>query len=1022
MRVEVLGPVRVLADGREIDLGGARNRALVGRLALADGRAVPASTLIDDLWGDDLPADAANALQSVVSRTRRRLPDGALVSTASGYVLSTSSTDVGDLRRGIAEGDGAAAALWRGEPFADAGGPPFVDDVLSSLAESRLLAVELDVAERLRSGPTSALVTELAVLTQDHPYREDLWRLRLEALAASGRPAEALDAYDELRRRLADDLGTDPSPALQDMHTRLLRGEVGQVRHHAARLPVALTSFVGRDQAVHDLRAALRSHRLVTILGPGGAGKTRLSIESARGSGDVWLVELASVASEADVVRTTLGALDLVEVATLDGRRRGATDDRSRLLEGAADLHGLVVLDNCEHVIDAAARLVDDLLSRAPGLRVLATSREPLRLIGELVHPIEPLAVPEQGVPVEDALEFSAVRLFVERAQAADPSFVLDADTLPAVLDVGRRLDGQPLALELAAARLRTSSVQQVAARLGDRFRLLTGGSRTALPRHRTLRAVVEWSWDLLEPEERDLAERLAVFPAGVTAAGAAAVGGIDEVDAADLLASLADKSLLTPVRGEGEPRFRMLETLREFGTERLVEAGTVTSVRRAHLAHVVAMLQHHGPLLRGPEQLRSLEVIDVEWGNVAAALRFAIDVHDRAGAGQILQVAAWYWAMRGQEDEFGAWIGEVMALPPSDDPVSEMLLHGLAIVGEMSRTGRSTSADEHVAAILAAYDTGRAHGHWADIVIHVLAWFGRSGDRMLPEPTDLWTRSVIAIMGVVLSDNAGTGPADRERLLAAVEGFREVGDRSGLASALTSLGTEHALDGHLDEAVATWREAQGLLEQLGAGEDLSFVRSRIVGVRLVTAGRDDLQALREELLREEARVSHERGRWILRATLAEIEVLAGRPEEAVRMLEEQAAEDGGAALGSSQARAALLGFLARARVAAGRLDDAQEAIREGFEQGERVEDMPILAGVARAVAHLTRARGDAALAARQLGASDQLRGRQDLSVRDGLDLAAGLREELGLDRFERELEAGRSLPRDEALALVRPA
>ncbi|RYJ04818.1 MAG: tetratricopeptide repeat protein, partial [Actinomycetales bacterium] len=482
-------------------------------------------------------------------------------------------------------------------------------------------------------------------------------------------------------------------------------------------------------------------------------------------------------------------------------------------------------------------------------------------------------------------------------------------------------------------------------------------------------------------------------------------MGGIDEDDALDLLESLADKSLLTPVRGHGEPRYRMLETLREFGTEQLVESGPVTMVRRTHLAHVVRMLEHHAPLLRGPEQLRSLDLIDVEWGNVAAALRFAIDVHDRAGAGQILQTAAWYWAMRGQEDELAAWIGEVMALPPSDDPASEVLLHGLAIVGEMSRSGRTASADEHVAAILAAYDTGRAHGHWVEIVMHVVGYFGRLGGRTLPEPSDLWTRSVISIMHVVLGDNAGTGPADPEKLRFAIEGFREVGDRSGLASALTSFGSERALDGHLDEAVATWREAQGMLEELGAGEDLSFVRSRIIGVRLVTAHRDELDALRAELLREEAKVSHERGRWILRATLAEIEVLAGRPQEAVLMLEEQAAEDGGASLGSSQARAALLGFLARAYVAAGRLDDAQETVRKAFQVGELVEDMPILAGVARAVAHLSRARGHTALAARQLGASDQLRGRQDLSVRDGLELTATLRDELGPEGFERELE-----------------
>ncbi|MFT4300109.1 MAG: BTAD domain-containing putative transcriptional regulator [Aeromicrobium sp.] len=1021
LRVELLGPVRVLAAGREIDLGGTRSRALVARLALAGGRPLPADAVIDDLWGDDLPADARGALQSVVSRTRRRLPDGEALSwSPAGYSLRVDSCDLADLERLLAARDPAAAGLWRGSLCADAGDPPFVRELAHGLEESRLASLELALANRLADGATAATVAEIVAFSRENPHREEGWRLRLEALAATGRVAEAVEAYEELRARLADDLGIDPSPALRDLHVRLLRGETtGQPRPAARRLPVALTSFVGRDTAVAAVVEALRASRLVTILGPGGAGKTRLAVEAARvvDTAEVWLAELAAAGTELDVVRLVGAALDLTEVSAVDRRSKPAVmDERQRLLDGAAALDGLLLLDNCEHVIDAAARLAADLLAHGPGLRIVATSRELLRVDGEAVYPLEPLMLPEHAVSVEEAREYSAVRLFVERARSADHAFALDDATLPAVIDIVSRLDGLPLAVELAAARLRTVTVDQIAARLGDRFRLLTGGSRTALPRHRTLRAVVDWSWDLLDDAERRLAERVAVFPAGITADGAAAVTGLDPDRAADLLGALVDKSLLAPLRAAGEPRFRMLETLREYGMDRLVEHGEVTAVREAHLDHMLRFLHAHDARLRGPEQLESLRLIDLEWGNIAAALRFAIDTGDRVRSGSILLVVFWYWVMRGQEEELALWAGEVAALPAGDDPSVELVLHAMMALAELER-GERDGLDGHVAAILAAHDTGRVRGFWGDVVLAALDFFGLLGDRVLEEPTDPWSRAAVALTGVMLIDNAGQGPVDPARIEAAVEGFRAVGDRSGLAAALTARGNEESMQGRFDEAIASWQEALIALEQLGADDDHAYVRSHIIGARVATATLEQLGELKAELEALRAAATGERSRGIVTVLLARILLIEGDADQAVCLLESCASA---VVPGNSHSRALLHALLTRAYLAAGRLEEAVAALRRGFLHADRTDDMPIVATLAVSSAHLALAEGDAPLAARRLGAADQIRGREDLSDPRSREFADRLREALGPAAFDEALAAGRALDRPAALALIR--
>ncbi|MCW2840434.1 MAG: AfsR family transcriptional regulator, partial [Aeromicrobium sp.] len=726
VKVDVLGPLRVRVDDREIDLGGPRSRALVARLALAGGRPVSAATLIGEMWGADVPADATNALQSVVSRTRRRLPDGVLDSTAAGYVLHCATVDADEFERLATAGRiDEALALWRGEALVDVADRPFAAAAARRLDELRLTAIEASLGSRVRTDPT--VIGELAALTEAHPYRDGFWRLHLTALAAHGRANEALTAYERLRSMLADDLGADPSPQLQELHLSILRGEQASHTRHPA-LPAGLTSFVGREGAIDDLLGALDDHRLITILGPGGAGKTRLAIEAARATvgrfEEVWLTELAPVTGEDDIVQAVLSAMGLVEVVVLDRPSSAPRPaDRVRLLEAVRDAEGLLLLDNCEHLIEGVARLAEDLLAHAPKLRIVATSREPLRIIGEYAYQLSPLTMPDENDAVEAALTHSAVQLLVLRAQTVDHTFELTDETLPAVREICVRLDGQPLAIELAAARLRTLTVSQVAARLSDRFRLLTGGNRTALPRHRTLRAVVEWSWDLLDDDERRLAESLSVFPGGVTADSAAAVHG-GSADVEELLESLADKSLLVAVRGR-TPRYRMLETLREFGVERLIDRGVADEVREAHLDHFLQVVEAQAVRLRGPGQVEAVDVLDADHGNIMAALRFATDRRDRPRAGRLAAGLAWFWSIRSQHHESFGWARTVLALPGSADPASEMCLGALAVAGIFVESQFNLGADaawrEPVDRILEVWDEHHPDDPFVHVVLSAL-------------------------------------------------------------------------------------------------------------------------------------------------------------------------------------------------------------------------------------------------------------------------------------------------------------
>ncbi|MEE1766272.1 AfsR/SARP family transcriptional regulator [Streptomyces sp. SP18BB07] len=724
MRYRILGTTQALqSDGTPVPVGGARLRALLTVLALRPGRTVPAPVLVDEVWTHDPPADAPGALQALVGRLRRALGPDAVASVNGGYRLTATRDDI-DLHRferlvdegarALADGDPAKAAdvlddalaLWQGPPLAD------LPDRAAEAArwETRRLdahRARLDAA--LALGRPDTALPDLTALCDTHPLDEPLQALRLRALRDTGRTAEALAAYEQIRRLLAARLGASPGPVLSRLHTELLRsnetaprkgrGELrdqpppegrlgvegaqpleegtgrgggGEKPHrhpHPTRPPgnlrARLTSFVGRDTDIDTIRDDLTTTRLVTLLGPGGAGKTRLSQEAgdamaAAMPDGVWLAELAPVDDPANVpeaVLTALGARETVLRGAGAEEMRVAADRPDdplvRLAEHCAGRRMLLILDNCEHVVDAAAHLVDHLLRRCPGLTVLATSREHLGVPGELLRPVEPLTEPH------------ALRLLADRGAAARPGFTVDADP-EAAAEICRRLDGLPLAIELAAARLRMLTPRQIADRLDDRFRLLTSGSRTVLPRQQTLRAVVDWSWELLDEEERDVLRRLSVFAGGCDLAAAEAVCGPAALEA---LGSLVDKSLVvaapSAVPAAGAMRYRLLETVVEYAGERLDETGTRPAAERAHLTYYRELARATDPLLRGSGQRAAIELLELEYENIRTALRRAVAERDEQEALCLTLALCWYWQMRDLKTEARHWSAQVKELGP---------------------------------------------------------------------------------------------------------------------------------------------------------------------------------------------------------------------------------------------------------------------------------------------------------------------------------------------------------------------
>ena len=659
MQFGILGPLEVLHDGRRLQLGGVRRRAVLARLLIDPGRPVSADRLVDDVWADEPPATARKNLQKYVSELRHLLPEPALETTAGGYRLNVAAETVDALRfeRLVAAGDLIAALqLWRGDVLADLPAYGFVAAERTRLGELHLLARQGRVEQHLAAGRHEEAVVELGALLDAHPDRERLVELQMLALYRSGRQGEALAAFTAYRDRLADELGVEPGARVRDLQVSILRQEAdldapaGRVPDDT--LPRSLTTFVGRKTELSTLADRLSANRLVTLTGPGGAGKTRLAVETARrwtasNAGGAWLVDLAEVSSG-----------DQVPTAVALGLRTELRHAPDELTAIEARLGGfgpcLMVLDNCEHVVPACAELLRRVLRSCPDATVLATSRRPLGVEGEYVLPLGPMRAHD------------AVQLFVERGQHTG-QLVDGKASAPAVAGLCQRLDGLPLAIELAASQLRVLSLEELSARIDDRLTFHGAGAPSS-QRQGTLRDMVTWSHDLLPSETREAFARCGVFLGTLSLRGAEAVCadlGLSPAEVLQHVTALVDHSLLLRV-GDTAPdsRYRLLETLRLFALERLAEAGAVETTRRAHATYVRAVAVEATAHIRGPDERVWLARLDVEAANVEVALAWAAE-HDW-GLAVDLAVALWpYWDAGWGERAAVAYLDRLLAEPP---------------------------------------------------------------------------------------------------------------------------------------------------------------------------------------------------------------------------------------------------------------------------------------------------------------------------------------------------------------------
>ncbi|MFH8803778.1 ATP-binding protein [Streptomyces sp. NPDC017936] len=1009
MRFGILGPLDLRTDdGTPLDAGGPRPRALLTLLLLDAGRSVSPDRLTEGLYGAEPPAGAANALQSQVSRLRRRLaPHAEIEAGPAGYRIGAGpdAVDVhrferlaGEGRTALAAGDHPTAAavlrdalaLWRGPALPDL---PDAHAERARLDELRLTAVQDRIEADLALGGGAELVPELRALLAAHPLGERLYGQLMRALYAGGRPAEALTVYEEARRALADELGADPSPELAALHLELLRG--GPRR---PPVPVQLTRFIGREAELERIAEALSEARLVTLTGPGGAGKTRLAIEAARAPADagppvtgppapvpararvdVCFVELAPLSDGARIPYAVLTALGVRE-----NPRGPAGDATDRLLAAVEDRELLLVLDNCEHLVDDTARLAALLLAVCPGVRVLATSRESLGITGEVLVPVPPLP-PDPSV-----------RLFLDRARAVRPGFGGHAR----VPDICAALDGLPLAIELAAARLRTLTPQELADRLDDRFRLLSRGDRSKAPRHRTLRAVVEWSWELLDEEERELARRFTVFSGGATLDAVEAVCGLPYPE--DLLASLVEKSLL----GVAEGRYRMLETIRAFA------AGQRTgerALRDAHAGYFLRLAERAEPHLRGADQLPWLARLDAEHDNLDAAVAH-LTAADPAAALRLTAALTWFRWLRGLHGEQLPQARALLAAVGDEPPEGLAEEYALCLMNTVTGDGDDPAEPGRVARAAALVEALEGP---LRLPFTMVLW-SLTGGPLATSLDDLvrvrigdgaWGRALLDLGSAYQAQFAGDATASEASFVRALAGFRATGDRWGMANCLDPLGAFAGRRGEYARAVELFDEGLTYVRELRAPEETAdLLRSRAT----VLLHRGDLEEAvthftHSMALARTAGASDKVA--AARRGLGDAARLAGDPARA-RVQYEKALEACAATWFSLGETVLILVGLGRTAVAEGDPDQARDWFAQARALAGESPGTEALAAVAEASASVA---GDAERAAELLGAAAGLRGTGAHADPDVVRTERAVRARLSPEAYAKAFERGRS-------------
>ncbi len=795
MFFRILGPLDVTADGRTATVGGPKPRALLTALLLRRGTVVSTDALAAAVWGEDEPPGAASALRAYVSRIRSSLDDAARLDfRAGGYLLDVAEEeyDVAEAARLISEARAAepvdalklydrALALWRGEALAEFADRDFAEAEAARLAELYLTAGEERVDVLLAVGRGAEMVADLEAIVRRFPNRERPAVQLMQALYAGGRQSDALAGFHQLRERLDTELGVEPSEPARSLYVRILDQDptLTPARRTPGNLPRRATTFVGRTAELDGLRAALTGASLVTITGPGGVGKSRLALQAARGRGPapdgVWLCELAPLSDGSPVGHAVAAALGI--------KQRHGLSISETVVEYLSDRRLLLILDNCEHVLDPAADLADRILARCPDVSVLATSRERLGVDGEQVWPVPPLSTAD------------ATELFVHRARAQRPDFAAgNPEVDHAVGVICRRLDGLPLAIELAAARTGAMSTVEIAKRL-DEGVPLSAARRTSEPRHRSLDAAIGWSYELLSPDQRALFVRLSVFAGGFDLDGAHGVcgsTGTSDLTTLDALTALVNRSMVVTDHAAVRTRYRVLETLRAFGRERLreagSEAGSEADLARRHAEYYAASAAQAALGALGPDERDWIERVLPDQDNLRVAFQFAMRERDADLALRIVTPLPEILHVR-VGFEASEWAEHTLDLADPEHPLFVVAV-GAAARGAWNKGDLAHARRVALRAEGRSPAPGTARVAYAGDVLADVALFEGDAEyarrhyqvqcaraRELDEPIRLvWTLYYLAVCHAVLRDPNGGLAAAQESL--------EIAERTGNPSA----------------------------------------------------------------------------------------------------------------------------------------------------------------------------------------------------------------------------------------------
>ena len=852
----ILGSLQVRAGGTTIAIRRGHPRTLLVALLLRAGDTVTRDALTELLWGDEQPHNPANALQVQVSYLRKALssadeaaaqlietrpggysltvsPDQIDVHRFESLVRAAESARVGAtsdaLDRALAQLD-EALALWRGDALADVNGEPFAVGEITRLDEARWAAVEARNDLLLELGRHREVVGELSRVVDQHALRERFHEQLIVALYRCGRQADALRAYERARATLQEELGLEPGPSLRRLEHAVLEqdpsldwvsaatAEAIATTSGAAALPVPLTALIGREGELDRVKHLLDENRIVTLTGPGGAGKSRLAIEVARhrsATHGVWFVDLGAV-SDGHRVAAAVAAEIGVPSSPDDDTGAGVAQALSREL-------GLLVLDTCEHVLSGAAEIAVRILRVCPGIRILATSRRPLGITGEIAWPVPPLALPPpDGNGVSEVASFAAVALFAARAAAVRPGFAVTDATAADVAAICLGLDGLPLAIELAAARADVLTPAAINARLQNRFEFLVEGGREAAARQQTLRAAIDWSFDLLNDDQRRFFARLGVFAGSFDLEAAIAVAGVGLDDPFALLSALVRSSMVFVA---GEDRYRLLDSLRVYAGELLevMDDGT----RDAHARHYTTLAEEAERQIVGSEQVPWLARVRADIPNFRTAFEWSFANGETELAARLAGALSWFWTLDGMLAEAAEYLERVVPLTTASPLVRSKVLSGVALVA--ASLGRLEQARAAAEESVTVGQTSSTFAHaFALNAQAVVAWALGDLDASAAAHDEALARLQGTdhpwILGVCLALRARTAldlgdPAGNQMAEAALQAARASGDRHVIGLALLQVAQLRLAEGKVDAAVAAASECLRLQEEIAYTE-----------------------------------------------------------------------------------------------------------------------------------------------------------------------------------------------------------